>query len=190
MSRAVRRLVSLTCGAILSALFLSAGVATADPVSAQPGGRYSSVLTLDGKVIVRSTSITPSGQGPTGQSLHCNIANNFPDGNGIYSVQHACRGKTGPWGYRINAAVCSSAGTPVHEAGMAWARNGRTQGTQSPHLEDCRYFWHGSYNPDLDYDHIAYSDVFTWLTKNGGHAQLQIYGNFTTSGTPCSPTSC
>jgi hypothetical protein len=54
----------------------------------------------------------------------------------------------------------------------------------------CGYTIHGTYNRDLDYDHIAYSDVMTWSVKGGGHAQLQIYGSFTTVGSPCSSTSC
>jgi hypothetical protein len=41
--------------------------------------------------------------------------------------------------------------------------------------------FHANYNPDKDGDHISYADVLD-LTFSFGTGQLQIYGNFTTTG--------
>lgn len=93
-------------------------------------------------------------------------------------------------GVKIAGNLCAAATSSVAEAGMSWTRNGAGQGTQSPHNAPCDYQFHGTYNPDLDYDHIAYADTLTFRVSGNGTATLQIYGNFTTVGSPCSPTSC
>lgn len=157
--------------------------------------KYSSqlVITQNGKTTTTTTLIprmqSPLGQGPVGASLHCNHAYNFIDGDGTYTIQHACGGSTGPWSFRISSAVCGIVVGLVKEAGMAWTRNGVRQGTQATHTQACSYLYHGTYNPDLDYDHITYSDTFTFAV-DGGTGTLRIYGDFTTTGSTCSPTSC
>lgn len=163
--------------------------------------RYTSTLTVVrngktttsvGKSIRTSVSQPPvtEGQGPAGTIIHCNRLYTFSDGDGTYSIQHACGATSSPWGYKISTGVCAIVASAVTEAGMSWTRNGVAQGKQSPHVEPCDYHFHGTYNPDHDYDHIAYADVFTFLVKGNGHGTLQIHGDFTTVGSPCSPTSC
>lgn len=162
--------------------------------------RYSSTLTIvrNGKTtntistpVVVSVNQPPvtDGQGPGGATIYCNRLYKFSDGDGTYSIQHGCGATSSPWGYKISSTVCAIVASTVHEAGMSWTRNGVAQGTQAFHDVPCDYQFHGTYNPDRDYDHIAYADVFTFLVK-GGHGTLQIHGDFTTVGSTCSPTSC
>jgi len=83
--------------------------------------------------------------------------------------------------------LCATARSSVHEYGMAWALNGRTQATQAWHDEGCRYVFHGSYNPVKDGAHVSYADFFAWRIP-AGTATLQLYGNFVATGThggPC-----
>jgi hypothetical protein len=75
---------------------------------------------------------------------------------------------------------------------MAWTRNGTRQGTQSPHIEYCRYQFHGTYNPEHDFDSIAYNDTFTFEIEVGGNtgsATLVISGSFY-SAVCSNPTIC
>lgn len=183
---------SLTVAAAI--VFASSAVGSASatpPPSRALSASFESVLTIDGRVVAHRKLVVPDGQGPTGQSLHCNIVNNFYDGDGTYSVQHTCGGTTAAWVYLISGAACSTAAGPVNEAGQIWALQGKTMPMQSPHPGvPCNYRFHGTYRPFHDLNNVAYSDVITWITKTGGRAQLQYYGHFSISGSPCSPTSC
>jgi hypothetical protein len=149
-----------------------------------------STFSINGKVISTSSQTSPivvaaSGGGPTGTTIYCDHTYGFGDSNGSISLQHACGGSTTPWGYKISSVVCATATSPVHEAGMYWARNGGVQPLQAPHDYPCLgTTFHGTFNPARDNDHIAYSDVFTWLVAGDGHAQLQIYGSFILSPKP------
>jgi hypothetical protein len=129
-----------------------------------------------------ATQTSRPGAGPTGGAfLVCDKVHSFSDSDGTYTIQHACQGTTGPWGYRISTGLCASVVSDVHESGMAWTRNGKTQGTQSPHTEYCRYQFHGNYNPEDDFDLIAYNDYLTFTIEVGGQtgsADLHIYGSF------------
>jgi hypothetical protein len=80
----------------------------------------------------------------------------------------------------------------VNETGMAWTRNGKTQPRQAPHVEGCRYLFHGTYNPENDFDVIAYNDEFTFEVEVGGqtgNADLKIHGSFY-SAKCTSPPAC
>jgi hypothetical protein len=192
----MRRVSTVLLGVVA---LLAAGLIPMTQASAIPGSvavdtaKYSSklVITQNGKTttVLTPRMKSPLGQGPTGAYLHCNKVYNFSDVNGTYTIQHACGGSTGPWGYRMSAALCGIIAGNVVEAGMSWTRNGVSQPRQAPHTVGCTYIFHGTYNPDRDYDHISYVDSFTFAVK-GGHGSLQIYGDFTTVGNPCSPTSC
>jgi hypothetical protein len=130
-------------------------------------------------------SLSPAAHGPQGAFLYCDHAYNFGDADGNFTFQHKCGGATGPWGYRLSAGLCSIVVSAVHEDGMAWHRNGRRQGTQAQHTEFCRYQFHGTFNPDHDYDFINYSDTFTFRIDVGGHvgsADLTVSGSFTSAG--------
>jgi hypothetical protein len=70
---------------------------------------------------------------PVGQLLRCNHGYSFADNNGTYTIQHACGGSTGPWGFHILPFWCSESVAPVNEHGMSWARNGVGQARQAPH---------------------------------------------------------
>jgi hypothetical protein len=134
------------------------------------------------------------GAGPTGREfLVCNKTHSFSDADGTFTIQHACGGPTGPWGYRISSGVCAFTISDVHESGMAWTRNGTRQGTQSPHPEEyCRYQFHGTFNPERDFDIISYSDNFTFDIEVGGqtgHADLDIRGSFY-SARCTNPSAC
>jgi hypothetical protein len=127
----------------------------------------------------------PAAHGPQGAFLYCDHLYRFSDSDGSYTFQHKCGGTTGPWGYRLSTGLCSIVVTDVHEHGMAWHRNGKKQGTQAQHTEHCRYQFHGTYNPDHDYDFISYSDTFTFKVDVGGevgNADLVISGSFTSAG--------
>lgn len=194
----MRKLVVMFIASLLAVMFGGVFAASAESgASSTPNRRattsftFASVLKIDGKIIVQHKTVTPAGQGPTGQNLHCNIVNNFSDADGSYNVKHDCGSHTAPWGYKISAPLCSTVAGPVNEAGQIWARNGKTQAMQSPHpAYPCDYPFHGTYNPFYDRDNVAYSDVFTWIRTDGRTAQLQYYGHFSISGAPCSPTSC
>ena len=207
-----------TYGVVLSALGLfTAGAIPAQAVSAaspEPivisqlaaSDTYQSTLTvqLDQTVSASATdqvksslentlsSIQPDA-GPTGGAfLICNKAHLFTDGDGTFSFQHACGGTTGPWGYRLSAGLCTIVISDVTESGMAWTRNGTRQGRQSPHVETCRYQFHGNFNPDKDFDLISYSDTFVFRVDVGGEtgtADLDIKGSFY-SAECTNPTIC
>jgi hypothetical protein len=120
--------------------------------------------------------------GPTGgEFLVCNKVHSFSDFDGTYTIQHACRGTTGPWGYKQSPGLCAITISDVYEHGMAWTRNGTRQGTQSPHTEYCGYQFHGNYNPEHDFDTIAYNDTLTFRVDVGGqtgNATLIASGSF------------
>jgi hypothetical protein len=120
--------------------------------------------------------------GPNGQLLVCNQFHRFTDSNGSWTFQHRCGGTTGPWGYQINAGLCAIAISPVSESGMQWTRNGRRMPRQAPHPNVfCRYQFHGTYNPEHDFDVISYNDHFTFRVEVGGQtgtANLDIHGTF------------
>ena len=164
-------------------------------ISTAAGQGYNSALTVQlNKPVSASTAtqitsslkhaLQPSGTdaGPTGGAfLVCNHAHLFTDSDGTYSIQHACLGTTGPWGYQISTGVCAFTISDVDEHGMAWTRNGTRQGTQAPHVEYCRYQFHGTYNPEHDFDSITYSDTYTFEIEVGGNtgsATLVITGSF------------
>jgi hypothetical protein len=128
---------------------------------------------------------SPSAHGPQGAYLYCDHFYSFSDGDGRFTFQHKCGGGTGPWGYQLSVGLCSIVVSDVHEDGMAWHRNGKKQGTQHEHTEFCRYQFHGTFNPDRDYDFISYSDTFTFKVDIGGevgNADLVISGSFTSAG--------
>lgn len=121
--------------------------------------------------------------GPRGDEfLACNKAHIFSDPDGTFAIQHACGGTTGPWGFRISSGACAFTISDVHESGMAWRRDGVRQGMQSPHPEEyCRHQFHGTFNPEHDFDVISYSDYFTFEIEVGGQtgrADLEIKGSF------------
>jgi hypothetical protein len=149
----------------------------------ESGGCYA-VLSINGVIVARQHTVAkmhPAAAGPQGAVIHCNRQTTYADADGTYTLIHKCGGPTAAWGYKISPALCSMIVGNLHEYGMMWARNGKTQGTQSPHTKyGCLDQVHGSYNPAKDNDHIAYSDVITFAVK-GGHGQVQIYGSFTLS---------
>jgi hypothetical protein len=120
--------------------------------------------------------------GPTGGAfLLCNQLHTFTDSNGTYTLQHACGGTTAPWGYKISGGLCAVAISSVAEPGMSWTRNGATQPRQAAHNVACSYQFHGTYNPDHDFDSITYSDSFTFrvdIHGATGTAHLGISGSF------------
>jgi hypothetical protein len=126
------------------------------------------------------SAVQPNAAGPTGNAfLVCNQLHSFSDTNGKFTFQHACGGSTGPWGYVISASVCSIAATPINELGMTWTRNGTAMPRMAPHpSEPCGYQYHGTYNPEHDFDIIAYNDHHTFTTTDGGSADLNIKGSF------------
>ena len=122
---------------------------------------------------------------PSGAYLYCNHAYSFSDSDGNYTFQHKCGGTTGPWGYQLSTGLCSIVVSEVRETGMAWTRNGTRQGNNAAHTEGCRYQFHGTYNPDHDYDFLTYSDTFNFtvdIDGEEGAADVAIHGSFTSAG--------
>jgi hypothetical protein len=122
---------------------------------------------------------------PSGAYLYCNHAYSFSDSDGNYTFQHKCGGTTGPWGYRLSTGLCSLVVSEVHELGMAWTRNGKRQGANTGHTEECRYQFHGNYNPDHDYDFLTYSDTLDFtidIDGDVGAADVVAHGSFTSAG--------
>lgn len=132
-----------------------------------------------------STSMHNLAAGPQGAYLYCDNAYSFPDSDGTYTFQHACGGTTGPWGYKMSSGLCGETISEVTESGMSWTRNGTNQARQAAHVEGCTYQFHGTYNPDDDYDFITYSDKLTFEVEvdgDTGSADLSITGSFTSAG--------
>ena len=123
---------------------------------------------------------------PSGAYLYCNHAYSFSDSNGTFTFQHKCGGTTGPWGYRLSAGLCSLVVSDVAEKGMAWKRNGTTQGANAAHpAEYCGYQYHAAFNPDHDYDFINYSDTLDFeidIDGEVGAADVVAFGSFTSAG--------
>ena len=150
------------------------------PMTAATATVVRSALALP-PAVPQSSQVTAA-SGPNGQLLYCNRFYRFTDSNGSFTFQHACRGTTGPWGYQLGVGLCSIVVSGVSESGMAWTRNGRRQGNQAPHPNKfCRYQFHGNFNPEHDFDIIAYNDHFTFRVNIGGQtgtANLDIHGSF------------
>jgi hypothetical protein len=125
------------------------GTAYADSSAASPtaGANGNSVLTIDGKQVdlgADPAAVRPNGQ-PAGQVVPCGTTNTFIDGNGTYTIQHACGAATASWGYRISAADCATAEGTVNEAGQIWSLNGVSKPKQAPHPGVlCTYTFHGT----------------------------------------------
>ncbi|HEX2901867.1 MAG TPA: hypothetical protein VHO01_00305 [Jatrophihabitans sp.] len=121
----------------IAAMLLVSVQATASAAASPPvlRGVYGAILTVNGTVVsTTSTSIAvPDGAGPQGATIYCDRMASYSDHDGNYTIQHQCGGSTAPWGYVISPAVCSLVSGSVYEAGMMWARNGVTQGTQAFH---------------------------------------------------------
>jgi hypothetical protein len=167
--------IVITNPAVSDSYQSSLAVRLRNAVSAATAGQIKAAL--EQALQVNSTAAGPTG----GEFLVCNKVHSFSDSDGTYTIQHACGGTTGPWGYRISAGVCSFTISDVHETGMAWTRNGTRQGTQAQHTEYCGYQFHGTYNPEHDFDSIAYSDDFTFtvdIDGDVGSADLNINGSF------------
>lgn len=187
-------LAVLLAMAVVVAPLVSMGSADALPTAnVQNTGQFRAILVInydDGHTYSSQLEVMPNGEGPSGAYLHCNTYYPFTDFDGTYTIQHTCGGSTGPWSFRISGSVCALATSSVAEAGMDWTLNGVKKSRQAPHSsEGCGYLYHGTYNPLHDYDHISYSDTMTFKVHNG-HAGLHIFGDFTMTGSPCSPTSC
>lgn len=131
---------------------------------------------------VPDVSATPM-SAPSGAKLKCDIGYTFGyNGEGNFSIQHACASSTGPWGFKISSSVCSIVTSSVAEHGMSWTRNGSGQPRQAPHTAPCSYQFHGTYNPDKDNDHITYADQFDF-DWDDGTGYIKITGDFITTGT-------
>lgn len=157
-----------------------------EPVSASIARQIES--SLERTIRAGRPDAGPSG----GEFLVCNKLHSFSDSDGTFTIQHACEGTTGPWGYQISTSVCAIAISDVYEHGMAWSRNGTNQGTQSTHTEYCRYQFHGTFNPENDFDVVRYNDTFTFEVEVGGKtgsAKLNISGSFY-SAKCTSPPAC
>jgi hypothetical protein len=132
-----------------------------------------------------SGAVTAAGPGPQGAWLYCNTFYSFSTVDATWSFQHQCGGKTGPWGIDLAAKWCAVAIGVAAEQGMDWTYNGVKQGRQAPHAQGCIYQFHGTYNPDYDYDWITYSDTFQLPVNIGGRAGVATFyttGSFTSSG--------
>jgi hypothetical protein len=131
------------------------------------------------------TQVSPQVTGPQGAYLYCDQAYSFSDSDGTYAFQHACGGTTGPWGFKMSSGLCAITTGSVAESGMSWTRNGANMPQQAPHVEGCTYIFHGTYNPDNDYDFMTYNDVLTFridISGQTGTATLDIKGSFTSAG--------
>jgi hypothetical protein len=101
---------------------------TGDPHRSTSG----TLIYVGSGVTAKSYAVTPD-SGPNDQQLYCNQLYPFSDNNGTYTIQHACGGTTGPWGYKVAPALVAITVGNVSESGMAWTRNGATQPKQAPH---------------------------------------------------------
>ncbi len=133
-----------------------------------------------------SVTATPMA-GPTGgASLRCNQYYSWADGNGTYTLQHACGGTTAPWSYRIAAPLQSVIVGNVSESGMSWTRNGTAMPRQAPHTVGASYLFHGTYNPAPDGSHILYQDTISFRhnISGGGSGIISFNGDFNLSSVP------
>jgi hypothetical protein len=156
------------------------------PMSAATAAQVKSALA--GK-LAGPNSVAPAA-GPKGAYLYCNHAYSFSDGDGTFTFQHKCGGTTGPWGWKASAGLCSivegrTDGDMV-EIGMVWTRNGKRQSVQAPHEEGfCGRQFHGTFNPDHDYDHIVYKDEWVFgveIDGEIGSGSVTISGSFISAG--------
>jgi hypothetical protein len=153
------------------------------PMSAATAAQVKAALTQ--RMAAPESTVAPLAAGPSGAFLYCNVLYRFSDADGTFSFQHKCGGTTGPWGYKLSAGLCAITISEVHEPGMEWVRNGKKQGRQHDHNYPCTEQFHGTFNPDHDYDFISYSDSFTFRIDVGGQtgsADVTIHGSFTSAG--------
>lgn len=131
-----------------------------------------------------SSSPAPASARPARAVLKCNKIYIFSNTKNSYSIQHRCGATSSPWGLDLSSKLCSIVTSAVHEDGMRWSRDGVERAKQAQHTVGCEYYFHGTYNPDRDGDFISYADTFTFKTVGNGNGTLNVYGSFTTTGTP------
>lgn len=171
----------------------------ADPASLVVSGSNASAVTetvMTAKSMPSSVPVVRQPQqlnaltsGPSGGvNLRCNYYYRWSDGNGTFTLQHACGGTTAPWSFKISSALQAIAASTVRESGMAWSKNGVSMPRQAPHVVAANYLFHGTYDPAPDGSHILYQDTFSFRHNvgGGGDALVSINGDFRlTAIRPC-----
>jgi hypothetical protein len=116
---------------------------------------------------------------PEGATIRCDSYYQFPDENGVYTIQRACRSQSAPWGYRLSAYVQSIVVGNVHELGMDWWREGVKQPRNAPHTVGPSYIFHGTYTPVAQGIDIRYNDVFQFRHNvgPGGEGSVSTWGS-------------
>lgn len=124
--------------------------------------------------------------GPSGQRLLCNNFYRWSDTNGVFTLQHQCRGTTAPWGFWLSSYLASHAVGLVTETGMTWKKNGVQQPKMAPHTVVPTYTFHGTFSNSPDGTAISYEDHFRFRHNigPGGSIDLRIFGSFVLTGTP------
>lgn len=128
--------------------------------------------------------------GPTGNRLLCNNFYRWSDANGVFTLQHQCRGTTAPWGFWLSSGLASHVVGLVTETGMNWRRNGVQQPRMAPHTVGATYTFHGTFSNSPDGTSISYDDHFRFRHNigPGGNADLHVFGSFVLTGTPPAPS--
>lgn len=100
--------------------------------------------------------------------LACSDSVTFIDGNGTFDVAYRCgTPRTMPWGYKLSKRVRSIVVGNIHEDGLRWWRNGRSQPKNSPHVVPAYYKLHGTMKPVYRKNDVDSQD-YIWFRHNIG----------------------
>ena len=139
-------------------------------ISAQPGAQAEYML-------------PPDSGGGSYTKVVCNHYYSWRDAaGGSIQYQHACGGRTSPWGVTVPAWMARSATGPATETGMSWLRIPAGKWSKgAPHRVWPSYHFHGTFNPVLKNDRIQFYDRITFPMRypNGsvGPMTVTIQGN-------------
>jgi hypothetical protein len=121
--------------------------------------------------------------GGSSPALHCNKAQSYSDHDGTMTLQYQCAYSVTNWGYKLSSQLAAIIVGPVNESGLQWWNNGRKMSNNSPHSYSAYATFHGTLNPTINNDEIAYLDHYSFNVEvNGrsGHGTLDVDGQFHT----------
>lgn len=100
--------------------------------------------------------------------LACSNSVKFIDSRGTFDVAYRCGSRrTMPWGYKLSRKVRSIVVGNIHEDGLRWWRNGRSQPKNAPHVVPPSYTLHGTMNPVYRKADVDCQD-YIWFRHNIG----------------------
>ncbi|NEA55591.1 hypothetical protein G3I60_15895 [Streptomyces sp. SID13666] len=131
-------------------------------------GPVTSGATTNGTGIVAPQSQDPGSGGGGRAVLMCYNNRSFATTNGVFYARHNCTFSNINWGYKISPKVQAIITSTVHETGLRWWKNGKSQPANSNHFVGKSYYFHGTMGPVKSWDGIDFQDYMSFSINIGG----------------------